>query len=145
MLLAKSSITSIRLKGSSSSSNIPASIFEKSRISFIMLRRELDSIRIVLKISFCLSSRSVALISSAMPMIPLRGVLISWLIFARKMLLARFAVSAANLACLSISACFRSVTSLTTPRNPVGFPSRSCINEADISRFLVSPSFLIIL
>ena len=46
-------------------------------------------------------SRFIA--SAVMPMIALSGVRISWLMFARNWLLARFAVSACSFACFSSS------------------------------------------
>ncbi len=63
---------------------LPDSIFEKSRISLIIVRRFLPDARI-----WCIKSRAVGDISSrraisAMPSTAFIGVLISWLMFARK-------------------------------------------------------------
>ncbi len=50
---------------------------------------------------FCSSVRGVPSRSSVIPITPFMGVRISWLMFARKALLARFAASASSLAARS--------------------------------------------
>ena len=56
-----------------------------------------------------------------MPITPFMGVRISWLTFARKLLLARFAASAASLASsAACSASLRSVTSCIEPASQIG-------------------------
>ncbi|MNI08579.1 hypothetical protein D3C73_616210 [compost metagenome] len=75
-------------------------------------------------ISCCCGDRSVRASAWATPMTPFSGVRISWLILARKRLLARLAASAASRASARASASrFRSVMSeqtVTTPPPVVG-------------------------
>ena len=69
-------------------------------------RESADSCTIV-RCSRWVGVRSVSSTSSVMPMTAFIGVRISWLMFARKLLLARLAASAASLACSSSRfACF---------------------------------------
>ena len=80
-----------------SSSSLPASIFEKSRMSLMMPSRPSPLDRMVSTYSRCCG---VSLVSSSrlvMPITPFMGVRISWLMLARKVLLARPAASAAVL------------------------------------------------
>ncbi len=94
-----------------SNSILPASIFEKSRMSFMRASRSFAlfwAILRYLRFSFsrCGSSRW------SMPIIPFIGVRISWLMVARNWLFERFASSAATRACSILSAnCFCSVMS----------------------------------
>ena len=61
-----------------------------------------------------------------MPITPFMGVRISWLTFARKLLLARLAASAASLASsAACSASLRSVTSCIEPASQAGVPAAS--------------------
>ncbi len=70
-----------------------------------------------------ISLRGVSSSSPVMPMMPFIGVRISWLIIARKSLLARLAASAASLAAISARrASVASVMSTTVPRCPVTAP-----------------------
>ena len=90
-----SSTVSGKLKGIGSRSNLPASIFEKSRMSLMTVRSASPDTLTVLTYSRCSASRFVSSRSSVMPMTPFIGVRISWLIDARNSLLARLASSAA--------------------------------------------------
>ncbi len=84
--------------------------------------------------SRCSSFSEVSSTSSVIPMTPFIGVRISWLMAARKLLLAWLACSAADLAaCNSASKCLRSVMSLAKPSKKRGFPVGS--ERIDISRF----------
>ncbi len=64
------------------SSILPASIFEKSRMSLIMVRSDAPASRIVLTCSFDLGLRSPRSSTSTMPSMPFSGVLSSWLTLA---------------------------------------------------------------
>ena len=81
-----------------SSSIRPASIFDRSRISLRMPRSALPELRTVSAYSRCSAVSEVSRRSPVMPSTPFMGVRISWLIMARKSLLARAACSAATLA-----------------------------------------------
>ena len=73
----------------------------------------------MLKYSCCSGVSSVSRARSVMPMIPFIGVRISWLMLARNSLFARFAASAASLACRnSASDRLPCVISLLTPTIP---------------------------
>ncbi len=123
---AMSFIISQRSKGFSSSLKLPASIFEKSRISFTIKRRDSAAIWATSTQRFCLLSISDFLSRESIPRTPFMGVLISWLIFARNSLFALFASSAVCLACLcSISAFLSKAASLIITRAFSGEPSIS--------------------
>jgi hypothetical protein len=78
--------------------------------------------------------------SWAKPSIAFMGVRISCDILARKMLLARFAASAASLlACRAASARLRSVMSADTHRMPTGIPFASRRKVMVFSRKTVEP------
>ena len=80
---------------SSSSSSLPASILEKSRMSLITVKQRLG--RLLDQSAGTRAARrssSVSRASSVMPMMPFMGVRISWLMLARNSLLARLAFSA---------------------------------------------------
>ncbi len=72
------------------------------------------------------------------PIIELSGVLSSWLIFARKSLLVRFAASAICFSCRSFSAALLSVISLQVSRTPIIFPSSSVTGIAWTNQTLPS-------
>ncbi len=92
------SSTLVQLKSSSSKVNLPASIFEKSRMSLITVSSASPLERIVWARSRCSLVSEVSSRRSVIPITPFIGVRISWLIFARNSLFARFADSAAILA-----------------------------------------------
>ena len=79
----------------------PASIFEKSRMSSMMTSSDSADARIVCSWSRCGDGSGASSASSAMPRMPFIGVRISWLMFARKSLLARLASSAHSFASVS--------------------------------------------
>ena len=78
-------------KGASSKLSFPASILEKSRRSLISLSSDDDSSLRILTMSAWRESRAVSSSRLAMPIIPFRGVRISWLTLARKVSLALMA------------------------------------------------------
>ena len=91
----------------------PASIFDKSSRSLMRVSNASPERRAVSAYSRCSGVSGVSSSSPVIPMTPFIGVRISWLMAARKSLLARLAASAASLACrCSSSACLRTVTSL---------------------------------
>ena len=97
------STQSRRSKGCASMSMRPASIFEKSRMSLMIVSSASPLSRMVLAKSRCSSFSGVSSSSPLMPMTAFIGVRISWLIVARKALLASLAASAAaraSCACL---------------------------------------------
>ena len=88
---ATPSTVDLRSKSIISKCNWPASIFEKSSISLITDSSESPEVRITSTYSFCSSVNSVSRSNLVIPITPFIGVRISWLIFARNLLLARFA------------------------------------------------------
>ena len=91
-------ITSRKLKGSRSSCRPPASMREKSRMSLSRKSRVSAEPRRVASWLCCWGVNRLLASRSATPMMPFIGVRISWLMLARKALLARLAPSAASLA-----------------------------------------------
>ena len=93
-----------------SSSSLPASILEKSRMSLMTASSDsaetLDHVQVFALLA---RSASVSRTSSVMPMTPFMGVRISWLMLARNSLLARLAASAASLASRSSSSALLAV------------------------------------
>ena len=89
------STASRRSKACFSNSSFPASILEKSRMSLIIVNNASLLKRMVSTKSFCSKSRSVSLSRLVMPIMAFIGVRISWLILARKALLASLAAIAA--------------------------------------------------
>ncbi len=85
---------------------MPASIFEKSRMSLITPSSASPEVAAVLASSRCSLSRSVCSRSSVIPITPLSGVRISWLMLARNSDFEREASTA------SASALLRSVMSV---------------------------------
>ncbi len=75
-----------RLKSIVSRSNLPASILEKSRMSFNSRISESAEALTVSRYSRCCGSSFVLSTSSVMPRMPFIGMRISWLMFARKAL-----------------------------------------------------------
>ena len=113
------SIVSTRSISSSSRSRAPASTFEKSRMSLMIVSSVSAASPIVVVKSRCSASRSVEARRLLIPMIPFRGVRISWLMVARKELFASFAASACSLArVISDSLCFSSLMSEYTTTEP---------------------------
>jgi len=105
-----------RLNGCLSRSIFSLSIREKSRISFIMERRDSPLFLMVIRYSLCSGLRSVPKIRLVIPMTTFMGVLISWLILARNSDLAFAAASASSLALLrSSSIRFLAVISRAVP------------------------------
>src|ERR1035441_9338083 len=80
-----------RSKSDESRSSLPASIFEKSRMSFRTFIRDAAQDLAMVSSSRCSGWRSPVSASSTIPRMPFIGVRISWLIFARNSLLARLA------------------------------------------------------
>ena len=70
----------------------PASIFEKSRISLRMCKRCLEDLSMVLTLYSVTAEWGSISINSLIPMMPVNGVLISWLILAKNRDLASFAI-----------------------------------------------------
>ncbi|OFA05196.1 hypothetical protein JAB9_08720 [Janthinobacterium sp. HH107] len=128
-----SSITWRRSKGMCSSTSLPASILEKSRMSSMMLSRLSPERCTVCTKRCCLGLSSVRCSNSVMPSTPFIGVRISWLILARNSDLARLAASASALAC--VSARSRCSTCSSMPLKPViSCPSSSlpcCATRTD--------------
>ena len=91
-------------KSTLSNSRCPASIFEKSRMSLISASSASPLERAISANSRCWTSRCVSSSRPVMPITPLRGVRISWLMVARKALLARLPASAASRAARDASA-----------------------------------------
>ena len=115
--------TSRTWKVARSNSSLPASTLEKSRISLISASSDSAESLTMPRYSRCTGLSSVPNKSSDIPITAFIGVRISWLMFARKVLLARLAASAASFAfCCADSSCFRSVMSMAAPRT-AGFPS----------------------
>ena len=84
--------------GIRSSVSLPASIFEKSRMSLMITRSASPERWTVSASCRCWPVRRVASRSSDIPITPFIGVRISWLMFARNCDFDRFASSAASLA-----------------------------------------------
>ena len=114
-----------------SSSNLPASIFEKSSISFIMPRSPLPLVRIVSAYCFWILFRSVSSNNSEKPITLFIGVRISWDILARNSDLVLLATSACSFAwMISSSACFCLVISWIIPLTLYPVSLSSLINFA---------------
>jgi len=97
---------SLREKSIFSSSSLPASIFEKSRMSLMMDNRASPESCMVLTYCSWVSDSFVSPRISAMPMMPLSGVRISWLMWARNCDLAADAAAAACVSCSASMICF---------------------------------------
>ena len=122
-------ISSMRLFISTSeytNSSVPASILERSRISLINCSNRLLLFLIILMYSSLSASFSVMASISEKPTIELRGVRISWLMFAKNADFKRLLSSACSLACNSFcSICLRSVITILDPIMVFGFPALS--------------------
>ncbi len=114
------STVSRRSKLTCSSSSLPASIREKSRMSSTMDRSDSPDDRASSASRRWLGVRPDSTSSSVVPRTPLSGVRISWLMLARNCDLARLADSAAALASRRS---LRSVTSRTVNSSPFTFGS----------------------
>ena len=86
-----------------SSVSLPASIFEKSRMSLMIVRSASPESLIVSRQSCWSSLRCVPSKISDMPMMPFNGVRISWLIVARKSAFVFVAASASALAWIKMA------------------------------------------
>ena len=93
-----SSMLFLRLKGISSRAILPASIFEKSRMSLIIPSNVSADVWMVSILSNCSSFKSVSANREAIPITPFKGVRISWLIDAKNCDFDRAACSAKSLA-----------------------------------------------
>ena len=101
-----SSMLFLTSKGWTSSSILPLSIFEKSRIS-LMIAKSASPLLLMISIwSRCSLFRSVPRRIPVRPMTAFRGVLISWLILAKNSDFALVAASAASLDLLRSSSIF---------------------------------------
>ncbi len=119
-------------KSTRSSSSLPDSIFERSRMSLIRCSRWWAASAILLTRSRISGSCTSRISRCAIPITAFSGVRISWLMLARNALFARLAASARWRACArsvlvrSSWACvsFSSVTSWATNRKPCCTPVR---------------------
>ena len=127
-------ISSLRQNGSSVSSIFPFSIFDISRISLIRSSRWLLDMSIFVRHSLTFSGSLILdAAMEVMPMIAFIGVLISWDIWARKLLFASLAFLAASYAASSaflfLSSCSFSSSTLWTARMTfTGIPFRLSAN-----------------
>ena len=106
-----------RSNGWSSTSNWPDSIFEKSRMSLMIVSSASEESRIVSTKSAVSRSRSFCSSRLVIPTMAFIGVRISWLMLARKSFLARLAASAATTISFSL------VMSIEAPMSRDGLPS----------------------
>ncbi|KRD39826.1 hypothetical protein ASE35_05760 [Lysobacter sp. Root916] len=90
--------TSCRLKSTSRRCSLPASIAEMSSTSLTSNSSDCAEVWMTSAYSRCSGARRVPCMSSAMPMMPFKGVRSSWLILARKRLLASLARRASSVA-----------------------------------------------
>ena len=106
---------------------MPASIFEKSRMSLMTVSSTSAEVLTVSRHSRWCGVTGSSSSSSVMPTTPLSGVRSSWLMLARNSLFARLAASARSLA--SRSSAVRASTSCSSPaRCPSSCRSRSSIS-----------------
>ena len=109
-----------RSKSRISNSSFPASIFEKSRMSLMMVRSDSALEHMVCAKSRCSAFSSVSSSSPVMPITPFMGVRISWLMFARNSDFRRADSNAASRATTSsASLCIRSVISRKVTTAPI--------------------------
>ena len=135
--------------------SLPASIFEKSRMSLMTVSSDSPDDLTMSRYSRCSAVRSVPSASSVMPMTPFIGVRISWLMLARNSLFARLAASAASSArCplddlglerllvreISSSASFRSWISVQVPNQLTRRRAASRCGTPRISHQRYAPS-----
>ena len=95
------STTDTRSKSIHSMDNLPASIFEKSRMSLMTVRSESPDRRTISAYSRCSAESFVSSNRLVMPTMPFMGVRISWLILATNSDLSLDASSAASRAAMS--------------------------------------------
>ena len=119
-----------------SNSSRSASIFEKSRMSLMMVIRCSPDNRAVSANSRTSASNGDSRMSPIMPKMPFIGVRISWLMLAKNALLARLAFSAASLASRSETSSFRRSDKSRT----MASRRLSGNNLAIISTWIVLPS-----
>ncbi|MNS38078.1 hypothetical protein D3C72_703170 [compost metagenome] len=96
-----------RAKGRASIVSLPASILERSSMSLSRTRSASPDSTSRRLCSFSRGGRSAWDRARAMPITPLRGVRISWLILAMKSLLARLAASARRRAATAVASAVR--------------------------------------
>ncbi len=130
-----------RSKFSGCNSTRPASILENSNTSLMSASKCSPLLPIIARLSCWLVVRLLSYASNSLnPKIALSGVRNSWLMFARKVLLARFAASAA---CCAASAArwarTRSVTSRIDSMAPTTLPFESYNTAAAPQRCSSSP------
>src|SRR5205814_837828 len=129
-----------RVTSAGTSSNLPASILEKSSRSLMRSSRLSAADLTVFKPCRWPSSKGVSSTSSVMPIMAFIGVRISWLTLAKKSSLARLAASAASLAWRSsASNRLRSEMSWITATAYAGSPAASRCSEMNHSTQTVEP------
>ncbi len=113
-ICAVSATRSRTAKACGFSSSLPASIFEKSRMSLMMCSSASAEVLTISRYCRCSGGCGASSSSSVMPSTPFIGVRISWLMLATNSLLARLALSAASVASRRAAVCVstrrRSVT-----------------------------------
>src|SRR5690554_4080289 len=122
-----SSTISRSWKGTRSRISLPASIFEKSRMSLMMVSRISDDLRMVFRWSRCWRGRRLFSSNSVKPIMPFSGVRISWDMLARNSDLIRLA-SSASLRAKSSSMFWISMVSRVSRRSPVAWSMFCCIS-----------------
>ena len=126
------------------SSSLPASIFEKSRMSLMTRSSASADAWTISRYSRCSRSCGVSSSSSVMPRTPFIGVRISWLMLARNSLFARLAASATSFAATSCQVCCRTRrlrvatqaidTAVATPSSASVQSSRAPVSHGAASR-----------
>ena len=106
-ICAVSATSSRTANGCGLSSSLPASIFEKSRMSLMMWSSASAEVLTISRYWRCSGGCGASSSSSVIPSTPFIGVRISWLMLATNSLLARLAFSAAVLASRSAAVCVR--------------------------------------
>ena len=134
------SMHSLKSKISFSSSSFPASIFEKSRMSLMTVKRLSPLLRMISMNSRCSVLSGVSSRSEVIPITPFIGVRISWLMVARNWLFARLASTA------SLVAIFASLTAFSSCSLSVSASCLACcnsvlsVNTPNHTRALSAPS-----
>ena len=123
-------VTLAKSKGIRSKTSFPDSIFEKSRMSETMLDRCWAENFKVSRYSRWVGLSCSSMSRSAMPITPLIGVLISWLMLAKN-------------SDLAIAACFWAVMSWSVPFSPTICPSLSLIASPIQAMYFTRPSLKI--
>ena len=115
---SNSSMISLRSWSAKENSSVPASIFERSRMSPTSCNSKALLFLMMLRYSFFSSSSCASASSSEKPTIAFSGVRISWLILARNALLSVLLRSASSLAMRRDSSiCFWAVMTRAEPIN----------------------------